>query len=256
MESLIHDVHLTVRQLWKDKVFLLVAGLTLALCIGANTTIFSVVNSVILRPLAVPEPERLVTMWNSYPAAMSDGGSGRGSNGVPDYYDRRALTEVFEDVAAYNYQGRSLDLDGTPQRVTARAVTPSFFGLLRAGAGVGRTFAEEEAEPGNDKVAVLSHGLWQQLGGDRATVGRDLRIDGEPYTVIGVMAQDFVFLDPEIRLWTPLAFDRERRQALRRMASTSGRIDWEGWVGMCLLNAECPSGGTGLLVSQAAAYPV
>ncbi len=213
MESLIHDVRLTVRQLWQDKVFLVVAGLTLALCIGANTTIFSVVNSVILRPLEVPEPERLVTMWNSYPAAMSDGGSGRGSNGVPDYYDRRALSEVFEDVAVYHYQGRSLDLDGTPQQVTARAVTPSFFGLLRAGAGVGRTFAEDEAEPGNEKVVVLSHGLWQQLGGDRTMLGGDLRIDGEPYTVIGIMAQDFAFLDPEIRLWTPLAFDPERRQA-------------------------------------------
>ncbi len=214
MESLIHDVRLTLRQLWKDKVFLIVSGLTLALCIGANTTIFSVVNSVILKPLALPEPERLVTMWNAYPAAMADGGSGRGSNGAPDYYDRRALSEVFEEVAAYSYRGRSLDLGGTPQRLTARQVTPSFFPLLRAGAKLGRTFAEEEAEPGHEKVVVLSHGLWQQLsGGDESMVGSDLRIDGEPYTVIGVMAEDFAFLDPEVRLWTPLAFDQEQRQA-------------------------------------------
>ena len=213
MESLIHDVRITVRQLWKDKVFLLVAGLTLALCIGANTAIFSVVNFVILRPLALPEPERLVKMWNAYPGAMADGNASRGSNGAPDYYDRRALTEVFEEVALYSYEGHSLEFGGTPQRLTARGVTPSFFSLLRAGAAIGRTFTEDEGEPGSDKVVVLSHGLWQQLGGERAMVGAQLRIDGEPRTVVGVMPEDFVFLDPEVRLWTPLAFDLERRQA-------------------------------------------
>ena len=117
MESLIHDLKFAARQLWKAKGFLVVAGLTLALTLGANTTIFSVVHSVILRPLDLPQPERLVTMWNAYPAAVADA---RGSNGAPDYDDRRALTEVFEEVAAYRYRGRSIDLDGTPRRIDAR----------------------------------------------------------------------------------------------------------------------------------------
>ena len=213
MENLIHDLKFAARQLWKNKGFLIVAGLTLALTLGANTTIFSVVNSVILRPLDLPQGERVVTMWNAYPAVTGAGAAARGSNAVPDYYDRRALTEVFDEVAAYRYRGRSIDLEGAPQRIDAQQVTPSFFGLLEARAARGRTFAEEEGEPGNERVTVLSHGLWQQLyGGDPAALGGELRIDGEPHTVVGIMPQDFSFLDPEIRLWTPIAFTQEQRR--------------------------------------------
>ncbi len=211
MESLIHDLKFAARQLSKAKGFLAVAGLTLALTLGANTTIFSVINSVILRPLDLPQPERLVTMWNAYPGAVAES---RGSNGAPDYYERRALSEVFEEVAAYRYRGHSIDLEGTPQRIDARQVTPSFFGLLRASAARGRTFLEEEGEAGNERVTVLSHGLWQQLyGGDSEAVGGELRIDGEPHIVVGIMPQGFVFLDPEIRLWTPIAFTQEQRRS-------------------------------------------
>jgi predicted permease len=212
MDSLIHDAKFAARQLWKEKGFLATAGLTLALCIGANTAIFSVINSVILRPLDLPQPERLVTMWNAYPAVTGGDGSWRGSNGAPDYYDRRAL-DVFEEVAAYRSRGRSLDIEGVPQRVAAQEVTPSFFGLLRAEAHLGRTFAEDEAEPGMERVAVLSHALWEQLyGGDPSAVGSDLRIDGQPYAIVGVMPKGFAFLDDEVRMWTPIAFTAEQRQ--------------------------------------------
>ena len=165
METLLHDLRFAARQLGKDKGFLIVAGLTLALTIGANTTIFSVVNSVILKPLDLPQPERVVTMWNAYPGAVSDGGA-RGANGAPDYFDRRALTEVFEEVAAFRYRGRSIDLEGVPQRIDAREVTPSFFGLLGAAAAHGRTFSEEEGEPGNEQVTVLR--LWARSCGSMA----------------------------------------------------------------------------------------
>ncbi len=210
MDTLLQDLKFAVRQLWKDKGFLATAGLTLALCVGANATIFSVVNSVILQPLPVPEPERLVIMWNAYPGAIGEGT--RGGNGVPDFYDRRELTEVFADLAAYDYEGRSIDLQGTPQRVTSLDVTPSFFRLLRAEAAVGRTFAEEEGEYGENQVVVLSAGLWQQLyGSDPGVVGTDLRIDGREFTIVGIMPPEFVFLDDEVRMWTALAFDPERR---------------------------------------------
>lgn len=211
MHSLLHDLKFAARQLVKDRGFLLTAGLTLALCIGANTTIFSVVSSVILQPLPVPEPERLVTMWNAYPGAM--GGEGRGSNSAPDFFDRRALTDVFEEVASSDGRGYSLEIEGTPQRIRGREVTPSFFPLLRAHAALGRTFGEEEGEPGNERVVVLSHGLWQQLyGGDPSAVGTDLRMDGRAFTIIGVMPEGFAFLDERVRLWTPLAYSQEQRQ--------------------------------------------
>ncbi len=212
MESLLQDLRFAVRQLWKDKGFLATAGLTLALCVGANATIFSVVNSVILRPLPVPEPEALVIMWNAYPGAMGEGA--RGGNGVPDFYDRSELVEVFEEVAAYDYEGRSIDLQGTPQRVTALDVTPSFFRLLRAEAALGRTFTDEEGESGNNQAVVLSDGLWQQLyGGDPSVVGNTLRIDGREFNIVGIMPPAFVFLDEDVRMWTALAFDPEQRYA-------------------------------------------
>ncbi len=213
MESLIQDLRFTLRQLSRHKGFLATAILTLSLCLGANTTIFSVVNSVILRPLAVADPGRIVTMWNAYPGA-GVGGSTRGSNGAPDYYDRRALKEVFEELAAYRYRGRSIEIDGVPQRITTREVTPSFFGLLQADAAIGRTFAGEEGEPGKDQVVILGHGLWQQLyGGDASVLGKDLRIDGRLHTIVGVLPEGFVFLDESVRLWTPLSFTPEQKLA-------------------------------------------
>jgi putative ABC transport system permease protein len=212
MDSFLNDLRFAARQLAKDRGFLATAGLTLALCIGANTAIFSVVNSVLLKPLPVPEPDRLVTMWNAYPGAVAGGADVRGSNGAPDYFDRRALKDVFEDVASYSNRGCSLDLDGTPQRVRAQQVTPSYFGVLRARAALGRTFTEAEGETGNDQVVVLSDGLWRQLyGGKREALGSELRIDGKPRTVIGVMPAGFGFLREDVRLWTPLVFTEEQR---------------------------------------------
>jgi predicted permease len=211
MDALIQDVKFAARQLVKDKGFFVTAGLTLALCIGANTALFSVVNSVLLRPLPVPEPERIVTMWNAYPGATA--GASRGANGAPDYFDRRALTDVFAELAAYGYSGRTIEIDGAPQRVTAYVATPSFFRLLGAEAAVGRTFTEAEGEPAEDQVVVLSHGLWEQLyHADEAALGGELRIDGRPFTIVGVMPEDFFYLDPDVRLWTPLVFTAEQRR--------------------------------------------
>jgi len=209
MDELFRDLRFAARQLWKDKGFAITAILTLALCIGANTAIFSVVNSVVLQPLPFDESDRLVRLWNSYPNA----GAVRGSNGVPDYYDRRALTEVFEELAVYRGGGMSLDLDGTPERVNAWRISPSFFPLLREDAEFGRTFAEEEHQLGNHRVVVLSHALWEQLyGTDRAIVGDELRMSGNLYTIVGVMREDFAFVNEDVQLWVPDAFTDEQRQ--------------------------------------------
>jgi putative ABC transport system permease protein len=208
MERLFQDFRFAARLLWKDRGFTATALLTLALCVGANAAIFAVVNSVLLRPLPVPEPERLALIYNSYPRA----GVVRASNGVPDYYDRLRETDVFEEQALYNTRGVTIGIDGDPQRVTAMLARPSLLRMLHATPVRGRIFREEEGEPGQDRKVVLTHGLWQQLhGGSDAALGRELRINGVQYEIVGVLPAGFHFSSPEIRLWMPLSFSPEEK---------------------------------------------
>ena len=217
-----NDLRLGLRLLWKDKAFTLTAVLTLAVCIGANTALFSIVHHVLLKPLAVPESERIVLMGNAYPGA---GAAVGGSSAVPDYYDRLRDMDVFEEQADYNGANQSIDQNGTPVRIRIDRVTPSFFRLLRVAPALGRTFSEQEGEVGNDTKVVLSYGLWQsQFGGDPGAIGKDLRIDGQPYTVIGVMPKGFYFLNPDVLLWRPLAFTAEQKSDERRHSNNFQNI--------------------------------
>ena len=216
------DIRVGLRLLWKDKAFTITAALTLALCIGANTALFSVVHNVLLRPLPVPQSDRIVLMGNAYPGAGANIGS---SSGVPDYYDRLRDTTVFEEQALYNGRNQSVDQNGTPTRVRVTQATPSFFRLLRVAPALGRTFSEQEGEPGNDKRVVLSYALWQsQFGGDPQTVGKDIRLDGEPYTIVGVMPRGFYFLNPNVMLWRPLAFTPDEKSDSRRHSNNFQHI--------------------------------
>ncbi len=201
---MISDIRVGLRLLWRDKAFTITTVLTLALCIGANTALFSVVHNVLLRPLPVPESDRIVLMGNAYPGA---GAAVGGSSSVMDYLDRLRDMDVFDEQAAYSDSNQNIDQNGTPVRVPITRVTPSFFRLLRVAPALGRTFSEQEGEPGNEQKVVLSYALWQsQFGGDPAAIGKDLRIDGQPFSVIGVMPKGFDFLNPEVMLWRPLAF--------------------------------------------------
>ena len=208
------DIRVGLRLLWKDKAFTITAALTLALCIGANTALFSVVHNVLLRPLPVPQSDRIVVMGNAYPGAGANIGT---SAGVPDYYDRMRDTTVFEEQALYNGRNQSVDQNGAPTRVRVTQATPSYFRLLRVAPALGRTFSEQESEPGNEKKAVLSYALWQsQFGGDPQAIGKDIRLDGQPYTVVGVMPKGFYFLNPNVMLWTALAFTAEQKSDAHR----------------------------------------
>jgi predicted permease len=209
MDWLARELRLGGRLLGRDKAFSLAAALTLAVCIGANAALFSVVHNVLLRPLPVPESDRIVLMANAYPKA----GAGDPSNsGVPDYYDRLRETSVFDEQALFNHASLSVDQDGAPARVDALNVTPSFFRLLRVPAALGRTFTNEEGEVGNEKKVVLSDAFWRgQFGGDPGAVGRDIRLDGQPYTIVGVMPKAIQALHPSVTLWRPLAFTAEQR---------------------------------------------
>ena len=208
------DLRLGLRLLWKDTAFTVTAALTLALCIGANTALFSVVHHVLLRPLPFPDADRIVLMGNRYPGAGVEIGE---NSGAPDYYDRLREMTVYDEQAMYNSSNVSVDQGGTPTRVNVANVTPSFFRVIQVQPRIGRTFSEAEGQIGNERKVVLSYALWQtQFGGDPSAVGRDLRIDSQPYTIVGVMPQGFTFLDDKTMLWRPLAFtDRQKSDESR-----------------------------------------
>lgn len=208
MDQLFQNLTFARRILWKDRSFAFTALLTLGVCIGANAAIFAIVNSVLLRPLPVPEPQQLVYAYNAYPGAGVEGGS----SGVTDYYDRLREIPVFREQALYNTRGVTRGGDGAPQRVLAMVGTPSLLRLLGVRPVQGRIFSEDEGELGNTRKAILTFNSWQQwFGGDAGVVGRDLRINGEPYTIVGVLPQGFQFLNPDVQLWMPVAFTAEEK---------------------------------------------
>jgi len=208
MGNILQDLRFGTRLLWKDRGLTLTTLVTLAVCIGANAAIFSVVHSVLLRPLPFAESERVVLTYNSYPRA----GVIHTESGVPDYYDRLRDVTAFEQIAMYEDLGLTLGGAGSASRIHATGVTPSFFPLLRVQAGRGRVFRPEEGEIGGEHKVILSHALWQRLfaGSDKA-VGKDLRLNGVPFSIVGVMPPDFVFLQADVQLWIPLAFTARQK---------------------------------------------
>jgi len=211
METLLQDLKFGVKLLWKEKAFAITVLLTLAVCIGANTTIFSVVNTVLLHPLPFYQSDRLVRVFNSYPNA----GAQRGSNSAPDYFFRRERVDAFEEVAEYQNWGHTVGEPGSTERMNTRRVTPSFFPTLGVQPILGRTFTEEEMDIGNEQKIVLSYGLWRErFGGDPGAVGQTLRVDGRPYTIVGVLGEDFRFLGlRETRFYVPIPYTEQQRTA-------------------------------------------
>jgi putative ABC transport system permease protein len=207
MNTLLQDVRYGLRVLLKRPGFTAVAVVTLALGIGANTAIFSLVSAVLVRPLKYRDAERLVMVWESAPAA----GFPRDNPATGNYADWKEQNQVFEDMAAVDQRTYDLTGEGEPEKLFAFGVTANFFPLLGSTPELGRTFLPEEDRPGAARVAVISHGLWQsRFGGEREVVGRDIMLDGEPYTVVGVMPRDFQFEFPEVGAWVPAALTPEQ----------------------------------------------
>lgn len=207
MNAFFHDLKYAVLSLWRAKNFALTVAITFAICIAANTALFAIVNSVVLRPLPVPEANSILLMSNEYPKA---GVIGNNSTSSGDYFDRLHEITAFESQAMFHLRDQTLELNGLPQRIHGMVVTPSWFTLLRISPELGRPFAEEEGNVGREREVILSHGLWQQLyAGDKSALGRELRISGQPFTVVGVMPANFDFIDPDVRLWVPTAFTLE-----------------------------------------------
>ena len=197
-----HDIRYAIRALRKQPLFTLVAVLTLALGIGANTAIFSLLYQVLLRPLPYPDADRLVFVWNTYPLM----GLPQASVSIPDYIDRKTQASAIEDATLFTGGSANLADGGQPEQVRSLMVTPSFFTTLQRQPFLGRGFTEDEARPEADNFVILSYGLWQsRFGGDRSLVGRDIRMNGEAYRVVGVMGADFR-LTNDVGVYVPFAF--------------------------------------------------
>jgi putative ABC transport system permease protein len=208
VEVLRRDLAFALRLLKRDPSYTTTAVLTLAICLGANAAIFTVVRSVLLRPLPYPDPSSLVFMYDSFPGA----GVERAGTSVPNYIDRAAMTMTFDSVALYRTRGLDAGSAGSVERLTTQQVTPSFFDVLRATPARGTFFTEKQAQEGNSKFVVVSHAYWiSRFGGRADAIGQPLHLNGEPYVILGVTPPDFVFLDPAVRLWIPSSFGPEER---------------------------------------------
>lgn len=199
--GVVQDLRFAFRMLWKSPGFTLVAVLTLALGIGANTAIFSVVQTVLLRPLPYPQPNQLVQIWNTYPPIFPQGGLSPG-----DMADWRLQATSFSESAGYAEFAQQFNLtgDGEPQRISVGVASASLFPMLGIRPVAGRLFVDEEDKAGSAPVVLLTHHLWQaRYGGDPAVVGKAIALDDRRYIVIGVLPASFR-LQRERDLWLPL----------------------------------------------------
>ena len=178
MHAFLNDIQIAARSFLKSKGFTGTVLLTLALAIGVNTATFAIVNSVLLRPLPVPEADRIVLMSNQYPKA---GVPQNDTSAIGDYYDRLKEVPALEEQAMFQERSRTLDLKGVPTRIAGMMVTPSLFRLLRTAPVIGRAFTDAEGELGNEQKVILSQGLRQELFPGQDPVGKQIRFDGRSF---------------------------------------------------------------------------
>ena len=206
MRGILNDFSLALRSLRKTPGFAFAAILVLALGIGANTAIFSIVDGVLLRPLPFAQPDRRVPLWHTPPAQQFPGET-QFSLSAANYLDWQKSNDVFEKSAVYGFAGFRLTGAGDPQQLQGSRVETTYFDLLGGHVRLGRAITGNDATPGNEHVVVLSHKLWQaQFNGDPGIVGRTIALNGDSYTVVGVMAADFQ-KPGYAQLWVPLVWD-------------------------------------------------
>jgi putative ABC transport system permease protein len=202
MGNFFQDIKQSLRTLVKSPAFTVAAIAALALGIGVNTAIFSVINAVLLKPLTYPEPDRLVQFLITEP-----GGNGSAAS-ITKFHNWQQQTSVFQDVSGYDFGGPGFNLTGTvPEQVHGIHVTHDYFNLFGARVQLGRTFTQQEDLPNGGHVVVLSNGLWKRkFGGNPQIVGTAISLGGDPYTIVGVLGPDFQN-DPASDIWLPFQFD-------------------------------------------------
>jgi len=201
------------RLLRKTPAFTATALLTLAVCFGANLTIFAVLDSVLLRPMPFPEPDRLMMIFNTYPKAGVD----RDGSSLTNYYERRGRIPAFSSLSIYSYGTEIVGEPGSTERLQTMRVSPDFFSTLRLGPAFGRTFTDEETTSETNHVAILSDAFWhQRFNADPNVLGKQIRVNSVPRKVIGVLPPSFRFLSSDARVFLPLASRPEDRAPSRR----------------------------------------
>ena len=212
-DELVRELRYAARLLRKSPGFTATALATLAICLGANLTIFAVMDSVLLRPLPFPEADRLVTMFNTYPKAGVD----RDGSSLTNYYERRSHIPALASLSMYRYGTGIIGEAGSTERGQITIVSPEFFSTLGVGPAFGRAFTEAETTYETDNVAILTDLYWRQrFNADPHVIGKQIRVDGVPKTVIGVLPPGFHFLSSEARLYLPFASRLEDRMPKER----------------------------------------
>ena len=207
METIFTDVRYGFRSLLKRPGATLIALVTLALGIGVNTAIFSAVDSVLLRPLPFKDPERLVSIWEQTLKI----GIVRNEVAPANFFDLRTQNQSFEAIGAYGPQDVNLTGDGEPERISGQLVSANVFSILGVEPALGRAFLANEDQPGQEHVVVLSHALWQRrFNQDPSVINRNITLNGESFTVVGVMPRGFFFPERENELWIPWAMEPEQ----------------------------------------------
>ena len=227
IENTGRDLRFVLRSLAKTPGFTATATVVLAVGIGANTAIFSVVNTILLKPLSYPEPDSLVQLVNVDPQGTDSAAS------VPKLNIWLQQTSIFQHVAGYDQGGAGLNLTASdnPEQVQGVHVTADFFALLGAPVIAGRTFTAAEDSPNGGHVVVLSYGLWnRRFGGNPNIVGTSIQLDGQPFVVVGVIGGNFV-TEPGGDLWLPYQFDlmsqdRPITSSSRRASKLESRCRW------------------------------
>src|SRR5258707_4270326 len=235
MESLFKDIRYGARALWRRRGFTAVAVITLALGIGANTAIFSVVNATLLRPLPFKDPERVVMLWGFLPKMAQTTDKLPASAG--NFVALRDQNHSFESLSAFRSWGWQLTGGGEPELLRGARVSFDFFQAVGVNPMLGRPFTAEEDMPNRAPVAIISYGLWQRhFGGDQNVIGKMLSLTGQTVMVVGVMARGFQFpgganMIPGLQfalqndIWMPLAFtDEEKRQQGTLNLALIGRL--------------------------------
>ncbi len=215
IDELRRELSFAARLLRKTPGFTATALLTLAVCLGANLTIFAVIDSVLLRPLPFPDSGKLVTIFNTYPKA----GVERDGSSVTNYYERRGQIPAFSSLSIYRYGTEIIGDIGSTERQPTMRVSPEFFATLGLGLVIGRTFTDEETTSDTDQVAILSDTYWRQrYNADPNVIGKRVRVNSVPRTIIGVLPATFRFLSSDPQLFLPLASRAEDRTPLQRHA--------------------------------------
>ena len=189
MEALAQEIRLGLRTLLRNPSFSIIAILALALGIGVNSAIFSVVNGVLLKPLAYKEPGQLVRVWEKW------GGFDQGSISYPNFKDWRERNQSFEMMAAYRWTGFNLTGGDQPERLSGRQISSELLEVLGVAPSVGRNFRPDEDREGANPVAIISDSLWKRrFGGDRSVLDQNLILNDQPYQIVGVLPPNFNYL--------------------------------------------------------------